>query len=188
MSDDFIKKALKDAFASVIEGQLEVRKLQDQVAKAKQRQAKQVLKLISLAALADDIPENTDIGQVLKMVSKMGLTDAVRTVLQANGEQMTSIQIRNQMIKMGVNLDRYKNALGSIHTILGRLYDNGSIEIAHDQKTDKFLYRWKFPETTWDRLGKLPPETTQQLISEVAEEMIEQPIKRTRKSKKASKK
>ena len=56
---------------------------------------------------------------------ELGLTDAVRMALRAAGHPLTAVEVRAQLDGMGVDLDRYTNALAAIHTILKRLSESG---------------------------------------------------------------
>lgn len=65
------------------------------------------LKVVSLATLCDEAPKDIAVAEVLKEVSKIGLTDAVRSVLRANGDWMTAMQVRGRIVKLGVDLSKY---------------------------------------------------------------------------------
>jgi hypothetical protein len=74
---------------------------------------------------------------------ELGLTDAVRMALRAAGHPLTAVEVRAQLEGMGVDLDRYTNALAAIHTILKRLNDSGEA---------RFVARaWGKPAYGWRR-------------------------------------
>ena len=56
---------------------------------------------------------------------ELGLTEAVRMALRAAGHPLTAVEVRAQLEGMGLDLDRYTNALAAIHTILKRLNESG---------------------------------------------------------------
>jgi hypothetical protein len=184
MSDEFIKKALEAIAADYVHLVIKRSELERQIAEIERQEAKLNLKLVSLAALCDEIPEGTPISQVLKQVSKTGLTDAVRAVLKAGNGWMTPKQVRDQVLKLGVNLDRYQNPLASIHTILGRLKD---VEFGLiDEKKKIWGVRWIGPEESlWTKFQKLPPEEAEDAVAETAKKIVHDRL--WGKSKKAGK-
>ena len=58
----------------------------------------------------------------------VGFTDAVRATFTP-GKGMTAIQVRNDLINAGFDLDGYTNPLATIHTILKRLVKAGELFI-----------------------------------------------------------
>jgi hypothetical protein len=58
----------------------------------------------------------------------VGFTDAVRATFKP-GKAMTAIQVRNDLINAGFDLDGYRNPLATIHTILKRLVKSGELFI-----------------------------------------------------------
>jgi hypothetical protein len=73
--------------------------------------------------------------------SDMGLTDAVRKVLQSNGKLLTAVGVRTGLRTIGYDIDRYKNVLASIHTILKRLAESDEVETG--TINDTTAYKWK---------------------------------------------
>ena len=58
---------------------------------------------------------------------QFGLTDACRMVLRNANEPLTALEIRDRLIAIGLDMDRYSNALASIHTVLRRLHEAGEL-------------------------------------------------------------
>ncbi len=88
---------------------------------------------------------NVDLGDVAKEIavpSDLGLSDLCRQVLKSNGGWMTPIQVRDELIKMRIDVTSiYANALAVIHTTLKRLSDNGEIDMKFDKAGGK-IYCW----------------------------------------------
>ena len=76
---------------------------------------------------------------------ELGLTDAVRMALRAAGHPLTAVEVRAQLEAMGVDLDRYTNALAAIHTILKRLNDSGEARFVA-RAWGKPAYGWRRPD------------------------------------------
>lgn len=158
MADDYIKKALHEAVQELVS-------LYEQDNELKRRQyelGRQVFKLMSkihsLAALCEDIPANSYIAQIVRTVEKTGLTAAIRNILIGTGEWLTPTQLREYLIRFRIDVTRYKNPLGSIHTILGRFVDSGDVEQGVDTKTKRPSFRWKPPDFVDRDDGELQPE------------------------------
>ena len=58
---------------------------------------------------------------------QLGLTDACRMVLRNAVQPLTALEIRDRLIAVGLDLDRYSNALASIHTVLKRMHEAGEL-------------------------------------------------------------
>jgi hypothetical protein len=71
----------------------------------------------------------------------IGLTDAVRKVLQVNNIFLTPVKVKTELKVVGYDIDRYKNILASIHTILKRLLDAGEVESGSVNEVT--AYKWK---------------------------------------------
>jgi hypothetical protein len=72
---------------------------------------------------------------------EVGLTDAVREILKSTRVFITPVRVRDKLKEAGFDLDKYKNVLASIHTVLKRLYEANEIEMS--TREGKTLYRWK---------------------------------------------
>jgi hypothetical protein len=56
----------------------------------------------------------------------LGLTDAIRLVMRS-GVPMTPVEVRDRLLGMGFDLEKYANDLAAIHTILKRLNASGEL-------------------------------------------------------------
>jgi hypothetical protein len=184
MSDEFIKKALEVAAGDYVRLMIERGRVARELAEIDREVAKLSMKVVSLATLTDDAPKDIAVSETLKAVSNIGLTDAVRSVLRASGDWMTPKEVRDRVLKLGLDLSKYQNPLASIHTILGRLdkeVEVSAIESASQRAArhrgkmagkPKLIFRWKGPvETVWERLQKLPREKADEVVKEVAKNL-----------------
>jgi hypothetical protein len=75
----------------------------------------------------------------------MPLSDAVREVLKARGKPMTSVDVRDGLIRMGIDTTEYTNALAVVHRALKRLEEKKEVKpgTSDDGKT---TYKW-IPQT-----------------------------------------
>lgn len=71
----------------------------------------------------------------------IGMTDAIRKVLQSAGTFLTPVGVRTELKTTGYDTDRYKNVLASIHTVLKRLAESGEVET--EITNDVMAYKWK---------------------------------------------
>jgi hypothetical protein len=65
----------------------------------------------------------------------LGLTDACRLVLRNSVAPLTALEVRDRLVAIGVDLDKYSNPLASIHTVLKRMHSGG--EIAERDREDE---------------------------------------------------
>src|ERR1044071_1948134 len=189
-SDVFIKTALEAAAVDYTKLMRQRNEIEAQLAEIDREVAKLSFKVVSLAALCDEIPKTTAVVETLKDVSKIGLTEAVRIVLRASGEWMKATEVRDQILKLGIDLSKYQNPLASVYTILNRLdkeVDVSSTESSSSMAAKhraakqsgeyiiqadraKLIYKWKGRvETVWDRLYTLPREKADEIVKETAE-------------------
>ena len=91
--------------------------------------------IATLAALCDE-PPDLDIG----------LTEACRSVLRG-ATALRAPDIRDRVAAMGVDLSKYANGIGAVHTVLKRLIDAGEVKAmtGYDKRT---LYWWNYPLRT----------------------------------------
>jgi uncharacterized protein (UPF0335 family) len=71
----------------------------------------------------------------------IGMTDAVRKVLQSNDIFFTPVDVRTDLRSFGYDTEQYKNILASIHTILKRLAAAGEVQTGTVE--DGTVYKWK---------------------------------------------
>jgi len=98
-------------------------------------------KIIGLAALVE-VPTDSKIERFLAEVANNGLTDAVRSALRSVPAAMRirPPQVRDRLVKMGVNLSVYQNPMAVIGSTLKRLEESG--EIKKTPHKDGPLYNW----------------------------------------------
>lgn len=153
MSNDDYQKALDTATAELQELFRQKDEIEKRIAKLRQTVA-------SLSALnKDDESEEDETVHIPSQMQRnaamvvntvaaamagriIGFTDAVREVLKASGDYMTPLEVKDGLLRMGINLEaKYSNPLAVIHTTLKRLHEN--IEVS--KRTDKHgntTYRW----------------------------------------------
>jgi hypothetical protein len=123
--------------AAKIRGELEALEIQQEDTQRRIARLKQAL--IGLVPLAEP-PDNASIDtEVRELVEATSLTDAVREILQASKEALAPVQIRDQLVNMGQDLNGQKNVMASVHSLLKRLVISGQIET----KDDGLTYQWK---------------------------------------------
>jgi len=67
--------------------------------------------------------------RVIKADLKVGITDAVRVILQENFFPMTAVDLKKQIEARKLNIQRYANPLAVIHTVLKRLIQSGDVKV-----------------------------------------------------------
>ena len=82
-----------------------------------------------------------------------GLTEACRMTLRSAHRPMTAIDVRDRLQAIGVNLDRYANALGAVHTVLKRLSEAGEIGPADDDQAVRVAYEHLGPKVIATRMA-----------------------------------
>jgi predicted DNA-binding protein with PD1-like motif len=88
------------------------------------RIAKQQQRVAALAALTD---QEDAVAQVLKGIG--GLTNACRAAFRAAGPRgLTPVELRDALKRFGFRLSDYRNAMASIHAVIGRLENGGEID------------------------------------------------------------
>jgi len=67
--------------------------------------------------------------RVIKANLKVGITEAVRVILQENFFPMTAVDLKKQIEARKLNIHRYANPLAVIHTVLKRLIQSGDVKV-----------------------------------------------------------
>jgi hypothetical protein len=76
------------------------------------------------------------------MGTNMALSDAIREVLKASGQPMNSLQVRDGLIRMGIDIEnKYTSPLAVIHKALKRL--DGKREVKRGTADGKTTYQWR---------------------------------------------
>ena len=75
------------------------------------------------------------------------LADACREALKNSTAAMTPVDVRNAIVALGYNLTKHKNPLASIHSVLKRLHESGSVKQiqtagASKDSPSKSAYQW----------------------------------------------
>ncbi len=188
MNDDFIKKALEAGLITMIELGMKEEGLQKELDALKRQQGKIMLKMVSLAVLAEELPSKSIATWMARKLTKSGLTDAIRAVLRTADGWLTPTQIRDQLIRMNFDFERYKTPLTSIHTILGRLSDpekDGEVESGTVEGKPAFRIkprRSKF-EALAEMMEGLPPDEVKKIMEKAAADVVEPRGKSKRKAK-----
>ena len=60
-------------------------------------------------------------------ITQLGLTDAIRYVIQHAGKHMTPVDVRDELLKRYCDPEDYRNLLASVHTVMKRLERAGEI-------------------------------------------------------------
>lgn len=176
MTEDYYKKALEAARAELADLTHQKDEIDKRIAHLRQT-------VVSLAALSEDedggevyVPSAFQ-RQVLssqKMAAealiamagkKIGFSDVCRDVLKTANDYMTPVEIRDALIRMGINLDaKYTNPLAVIHRTLKRLEESKAIDTTTiDGKTN---YRWKSSLPIYSK--KLVAEAEKQRVIDAA--------------------
>jgi hypothetical protein len=71
----------------------------------------------------------------------LGLTDAVRMVMANAPGPVTATWVRDRLDAVGIDLDRYANALAAIHTVLKRLVEAGEIHAEDADESTRVVYQ-----------------------------------------------
>ena len=98
------------------------------------RKLKQSAKILADLAGAD--PEEIDkllLSEGFAFDPRVGFTDSIRRVIRIHREALHPIEIRDDLLKMGIGRDQV-NLLSSIHTVLRRLVEAGEIEKTADSR------------------------------------------------------
>ena len=61
-------------------------------------------------------------------IRQLGLTDAIRYVIQHAREPMSPVDVRDELLKRYCNPEDYRNLLASVHTVMKRLERVGAIK------------------------------------------------------------
>jgi hypothetical protein len=57
----------------------------------------------------------------------LGLTEACRMVLRNADQPLTALEVRGRLIAAGFDMERYSNAMASIHTVVKRMHEAGEV-------------------------------------------------------------
>ena len=88
-----------------------------------------VSELQNLCAERDKRSFDRRVDRVIKADLKVGITEAVRVILQENFFPMTAIDLKKNIESRKLNIQRYANPLAVIHTVLKRLVQSGDVRV-----------------------------------------------------------
>jgi hypothetical protein len=120
--------------------------------------------LIGLAPLADeqDVEKGIESLAGIPTRADITITDCARQILQAAAASLSPIQIKDQLVAMGIDMSGHKNAMSSVHSLIKRLRENDEIET----KDNGLTYEWKWrgiptlsgtvKPLTYDGMPKVP--------------------------------
>jgi cob(I)alamin adenosyltransferase len=109
VSQDDYKRALEAAVREYEQASAEHRALETRIAQLKQS-------IATLTKLCGYEP-----------TVQLGLTEACRMVLRNANRPLTALDVRERLVAVGVDMDRYSNALASIHNVLRRMHEAGEV-------------------------------------------------------------
>lgn len=91
---------------------------------------------------------------------ELGLTDAIRGVFKTNYQtNFTALEVRDALQTMGYDITKYGNVMASIHSVIKRLLDQGSVlPMGIRGSNDKPTFKWKL--TASDIASKAPKPAT----------------------------
>ena len=72
----------------------------------------------------------------------LGITDAIRFIVQNATERLSAQDIRQQLVDQGYDLNPLTAPMASIYKVLSRLADD-SKEIEREKEGSKVFYKWK---------------------------------------------
>jgi len=119
MTKTSYRQALKDA-------RVELRRLFQEREKLERRIVKTKQSVLALQRMTDE----THTGEFLSDIAerRVGLTDAVRSVLMASTRPLAPLDIRNKLEGIGYDIGTSPNVLNSVHTVVRRLRDSGEVK------------------------------------------------------------
>lgn len=84
--------------------------------------------IIALSRLCSNYKEWTErVGVDISSIESFGITDQCREAIRTSNKDMTPVEVRDQLVRMGLNPDKYTNLMASVHRILKRLLENQEI-------------------------------------------------------------
>jgi hypothetical protein len=148
--NDYYKTVLETAQNELSDLMLEKAGINDRIAKLRES----ILALSKL--VSEDLEDHPLLAAEFVQLSEVGLTDAIRGVLKnANAATPESFliptDVRDRLKAAQFNLDKYKNEMAAITTVLYRLDDLGQVETGKNSETEKTGYRWKVEESEMDQ-------------------------------------
>jgi hypothetical protein len=145
MKDDFYKEALNSAIEELSLLTRERDELNLRIEFLDERLDKLRQVVLGLSHIADfDIQKIKDENPNLfpeYIDPRLGVTEAVRKVLQDAGTFMTPTDIRDGVLRVSNAIHGHKNPMATIHTVLRRLIESDEVGMFVDQD-EKTTYAW----------------------------------------------
>jgi hypothetical protein len=79
-------------------------------------------------------------------ILSMGITDAVRWILNNTEGRLSPTDIRDQLIEKGYHMSALTAPMASIYKILSRLAGESDPEVIREKEDGNVFYRWKHDE------------------------------------------
>ena len=76
-------------------------------------------------------------------ISGLGITDAIRAILENSKERMSPHGVRNALVNKGFDLSGYSAPMSSIYKILARLADDQSSRVFRIRDESGVFYEWR---------------------------------------------
>ncbi len=146
-------------------------------------------RIVSLKRTIDGLTAICDeIGMVLPpdltippdLEQRDSLTESILKVLSESTIGLTPTQVRDALIKIGFNVERYKQEMVPIHNTLKRLVAAGTVAAIKDQQGKTVSYRWVSPIARALAMDPLPYGPNRNSIANMSNEQL---ANLTRKSK-----
>ena len=99
--------------------------------------------IVSLATLCND---KAILAKLAKLVEAAGITDNCREVLRTSDFALSALEVKDRLLKLGLDASKYTNLLASIHAVLKRLAESGEVRTVQleDGSTAYKWRRWRF--------------------------------------------
>jgi hypothetical protein len=98
---------------------------------------------------AKEMPKDISGLLELHVADQMGITDAIRTLIKETALPLTAPQIRDALLRYGLDMDKYSSPLTVIHNTIKRMDKQGEISSVRSPAGEfvGWLYRRSLPST-----------------------------------------
>jgi hypothetical protein len=95
-----------------------------------------------------------------KDLARLGLTDAIRCVLQESKQRMTANEVRKALQNGGFDVSGYSSPMSSVYTVLGRLADDSVTPVFRhkDENGPGVTFEWKEPKDDLAQCAEISDE------------------------------
>ena len=92
-------------------------------------------------------------------LSALGITDAIRWILEHSGARMSPIEIRDKLVEKDFDLSSLTAPMASIYKTLSRLAEANEPEVIREKEAGgKVFYSWKKPNASFDQRPSSGPD------------------------------